>query len=178
MLYKFTIYQKSIIESRRYYQSKVSRCRPAAISPQVQEMKNLKSLQNQKKNYGNIFLLILRQDHFSNSRFHNSKTVIFSLKFSKNDPIRHLWWLVSETRMYRLPENKFILSLRQDRFSNLTRKVLEPTPSFFYFKNSNIFTQIQQKRPCQTLVVARFRDTHAPTSRKYVSTEPKTRLLQ
>ena len=46
------------------------------------------------------------------------------------------------------------------------------------FKNSNIFTQIQQKRPYQTPVVASFRDTYAPTSRKYLSTEPKTKSFQ
>ena len=56
---------------------------------------------------------MLRQDYFSNFLFWISKTVIFSLKFSKNNPIRP--------------------------------------------------------------VVAGFRDTYAPTSRKYVSTEPKAR---
>ena len=61
---------------------------------------------------------MLRQDYFSNFLFWISKTVIFSLKFSKNDPIRHLWWLVSETPMHRLPENMFLLSLRQDHFSS------------------------------------------------------------
>ena len=49
---------------------------------------------------------------------------------------------------------------------------------FLDFKNSDIFTLIQQKRPSQTPAVARFRDMYSPTSRKYVSTEPKTRLFQ
>ena len=71
-----------------------------------------------KKNYENIFLLILRQDHFSNSRFSISKPVIFSLKLRKNNPIRHLWWLVLETQKHRLSENMFLLSLREDHFSN------------------------------------------------------------
>ena len=34
------------------------------------------------------------------------------------------------------------------------------------------------KRLSQAPAVARFRDTYASTSRKYVSTEPKTRLFQ
>ena len=59
--------------------------------------------------------------------------------------------------------------LRQDHFSN---------SRFYIFKNTDIFTQIQQKRPYQTPVMARFRDTYAPTSRKYVSTEAKIRLFQ
>ena len=115
----------------------------------MQEMKILKSLQNYKKDYENMFLLILRQYHFSNSHFYLSKTVIFSLKFSKNNPIRHLWWLASETHMHRLPENMFLLSPRQDHFSSSTKKFLGPFPPFLVFKNSDIFTQIQQERPCQ-----------------------------
>ena len=59
--------------------------------------------------------------------------------------------------------------LRQDHFSNAR---------FYIFKNSDIFTQIQQKRPYQKPVMARFRDAHAPTSRKHVSTEPKTKPFQ
>ena len=61
---------------------------------------------------------MLRQRHFSDSLFWISKTVIFSLKLSNTDPIRHLWWLVSETRMHRLPENMLPLSLRQNQFSS------------------------------------------------------------
>ena len=75
----------------------------------------------------NIFPLSLMQDHFSNKtikflgptpHFYISKTVIFSLKFSKNDRIRHIWWLVSKTRMHQLPENMFLLRLRRNHFSN------------------------------------------------------------
>ena len=43
---------------------------------------------------------------------------MFLLKFRKNDPIRHLWWLVSETRMDRIPGKMFVFSLKQDFFSN------------------------------------------------------------
>ena len=61
---------------------------------------------------------MLRQHHFSGTLFWISKKAIFSLKFSKNDPIRQLWWLLSETRMHRLPENMLLLTLRQDHFSS------------------------------------------------------------
>ena len=103
---------------------------------------------------------------------------MFSLKYSKNDPIKHLWWLVSKTPMDQTSENIFLLSLRQDHFSNLSRKLLGSTLLFFYLKNSDIFTHIEQKGPCQTPVMAGFRHTHAPTSRKYLSTELKTRWFQ
>ena len=53
--------------------------------------------------------------------------------------------------MHRLPENMFLLSLRQNHCSNSRRKVLRPTPSFLYFENSDIFNQIQKKRPYQHL---------------------------
>ena len=74
--------------------------------------------------------------------------------------------------MHRFPENVFLLSLRQDHFTNSARTFLGPTAPFLYFKNSDIFTQIQQKPSYQTPAVARFRNTYAATSRKYVSTEP------
>ena len=32
-----------------------------------------------------------------------------------------------------------------------------------------------QKQPSERTLVARFRDTYAPTSRKYISNEPQTR---
>ena len=53
-----------------------------------------------------------------------------------------------------------------------------PHPVFKLVKNSDIFTQIREKQPSPTPVVARFRDTYAPTSKKYVSTDPRTRLFQ
>ena len=46
------------------------------------------------------------------------------------------------------------------------------------FSNTRIFTQFQQKQHSQTPTVAPFRDAYAPTSRKYVPTEPKARSLQ
>ena len=96
----------------------------------------------------NMFLLSLRQDHFSNktikfvgptSAFLYLKKYIFSVKFSKNNPLRDLWRLVSETRMHWLPENMFVLSLKQNHFSNGTIKILGPTPQFFYL-NKVIFS--------------------------------------
>ena len=104
--------------------------------------------------------------------------MVFSLKFSKNDTLRNLRWLVPEARMHRLLENMFLLSLRQYPFSNLTVKFLRLTPPFLNLKKWEIFTQIQQKQPSQRPVVARVRDTYAPTSRKYVSTESNTRSFQ
>ena len=69
----------------------------------------------------------------------------------------------------------FLLSLRQDHFSNSTKKFLGPTPPSLYFTKSDIFSQIQQKPPSHTPAVALFRDTYALTSGKYVSTGPKRR---
>ena len=70
-----------------------------------------------------------------------------------------------------------LLSLRQDHFSNQI-KVLGNNFLFLYLKSCGIFTQIQQKAPSQTSAVARFRDTYAPTSRKYASNKPQTRSFQ
>ena len=104
--------------------------------------------------------------------------MIFSVKVSKNDPLRDLRLIVSGTRMHRLLEKMFLLVLRLDHFSNETIKFAGPTPPFFCFKKSDIFSQIQQKRPSKRPEVARFRDMYAPTSRKHVCTEPKTRPFQ
>ena len=76
--------------------------------------------------------------------------------------------------MDRLPENMFLLTLKQDHLSTEIKKVSGPTLPSLSFKNSNKFTPSQQKRPSHTTVVPGFRDTCAPTSRKYVSTERKT----
>ena len=75
--------------------------------------------------------------------------------------------------MHRLSENMFLLSLRKDHINNLTKKNIGPIPPVLDFKNNNISTQILQKQPYQTPMVARLRDMYAPTSRKYNSTEPK-----
>ena len=77
-----------------------------------------------------------------------------------------------------LQKNIFLLSVIQDRFSNETIKFLGPTPPFLYFKNYDISSQIQQKRTSQTPWVVLFRDTDAPTSKKYVSTESKISSFQ
>ena len=49
---------------------------------------------------------------------------------------------------------------------------------FLDFKNSDIFTQIQQKRPYPTPGMGRLTERYALISRKYASTEPKTRSFQ
>ena len=101
--------------------------------------------------------------------------MVFSHKFNKSDHLRDLWCLVSETCMHQIPQNLFLLSLKQDNFSNSTIIVLGPSPPFIYLKKCDIFSQIQQKWHSQRPVVAPFRDTRAPTSRKYISTELKKR---
>ena len=70
------------------------------------------------------------------------------------------------------------LSLRQDHFSSEIETFLGPTLPFLNFKNSDTFTQIQEKRPYQTRVSARFRDTYAPISRKDVPPKSKARSFQ
>ena len=52
-----------------------------------------------------------------------------------------------------------LLSLRQDDFSYSTRIVLGLTLRFLYLKDSDFFTQIQQKQARQTPVMAGFRHT-------------------
>ena len=73
----------------------------------------------------NMFLLILRQDHISNKKFFVATFPFIDFKnsdiftqFNKNYRRRDLQLLVSETCMHRFPENMFLLTLRQDHFSN------------------------------------------------------------
>ena len=106
------------------------------------------------------------------------KNVIFPVKSSKVDPLTNLQWLLSEICMHRLLRNKFLLSLRQNRFSIETIKSLGTTPPFLYLKRRDISSQVQQKRPSQTPAVAPFRHTYKLVSKKYVCTEPKTRSVQ
>ena len=106
------------------------------------------------------------------------KAVVFSLEFTKNEPLRHLRWLVSETSMHQLPETMFLISFRQDHFSNHKIRYLGSTLPFLYLKNCSIFTQTQQKWHYQTSAVARFRGTYVPTSTKHASAKPKTRSFQ
>ena len=84
----------------------------------------------------------------------------------------------SSVFIFALTSRKHV-STEQDDFSNQTVKSLGPTPPFLFSKICGIyhtyFTHIQQKRHSQTPAVALFRNTYAPTSRKYVCTEPKTR---
>ena len=77
--------------------------------------------------------------------------MIFSLEFSKNDLIKHLWWLVSKTRMLWLIGHILLLNLRLNHFNSSTKKFLDPTPPFLDLKNSDVFTQIQQNDPIRHL---------------------------
>ena len=80
--------------------------------------------------------------------------------------------------MHRLLEYMFLPNQRQDPFSISARKYLGPTHPFLCFKNNDIFTRIQQKRPSQTPVVARFRDTYEPNARKFSFSESRERPFQ
>ena len=109
--------------------------------------------------------------------------MIFSLKLCQNDLIKRLRWFVSEKCMHQLPENMFLprhFRSFQNKIISVVKekKILGPTTTFLDFKNSDIFIQILPKRPYQMPVVARFRDTYARTSWKYVSTESKIRSSQ
>ena len=61
---------------------------------------------------------------------------------------------------------------------SVKKKLLDPTPSLIDFKNSDILTQFNKKRPYQTTVVDLIRDPSAPTPRKYFSIDPKKRPFQ
>ena len=80
--------------------------------------------------------------------------------------------------MHQLPENMFVLSLRQDHFINQTIKFVGPTPPFIYLKKVIFSVKFKKKRPSQTPLLAPFRDTYVPTSKKYVCTKAKARPFQ
>ena len=52
--------------------------------------------------------------------------------------------------MHRLPENLFVLSLRQDHFSKSTIKLLGRTPPFLYLKKGMVSVKFNQKDPLET----------------------------
>ena len=100
----------------------------------------------------NMALLTLRQGHLRNKKilvlttpFADYKSSDIFSQFNKNDPLSNLWLLFSEARMNRIPENMFLLTLRQDHFS--IKKFLLPTPPLIDFKKSNIFTQFNKNDP-------------------------------
>ena len=75
----------------------------------------------------NMFLLSLRQDHVSNQTvksldptplFSFSKNCGIFTQIQQNNPLKQPRWLVSDTCMHGLPENIFVLSLRQGHLSN------------------------------------------------------------
>ena len=63
-------------------------------------------------------------------------------QFNKNDLMKLLWCLFSETRMHRHPENMFLLALRQDHFVKIF--FLISTCPFMDLKTSDIFTQFNK----------------------------------
>ena len=129
-------------------------------------------------------LLTLRQDHFRNKKnffvpsplFIDFKNSNIFTQFKKNYPIRNLWWLFPERLMHQLQENMFLLTLRQDHFCN--KKILSVFSPIYRVQKRWYFHSIQEKRHYQTHVEVLFRDTCAPTSRKYVPTDPETRSFQ
>ena len=105
----------------------------------------------------NIFILSLRQDHFSSfpKRFFG-RTLSF-LIFKKSDSsaeIEQKWPYqtplvarfrdkhATTHRMQRHSEKMFMLNLRKDHFCNWTIKYLVLNPPFLVFKSSDIITQI------------------------------------
>ena len=106
------------------------------------------------------------------------KIVVFLVKFCKKEPLTHLRWLFLETCTHSRPENMFLLSASEDFFSNSTVKLLGSTPRFLIFKTNGTFARILQKRLSRITVVARFRDTSAPASKKTVSTDSKAKSFQ
>ena len=77
--------------------------------------------------------------------------------------------------MHLLPKYMFLLSLKQDHFSNYTMIYLGSTPPFLYLYKCDISSQIQEKRSSHTPAVAPFKSRYALTSTKHVCTEPKAR---
>ena len=72
----------------------------------------------------------------------------------------------------------FLLTLRKNHFSNSIIKFLDPTPPFLYLNKCDISIQVQHKQQSETPEVALVTDTYAPTSKKYVPTEPKQNSFQ
>ena len=168
-----------------HHQSKVSHLRPAVNSIPVQEMKNLKYLQNQKKSYDNIFLLILRQHHFINQTIkslgptppflHLKNRCIFTPSQQIRSSQRPV--VACYRDAYTPTSRKYVSNEPQTRsFQKLNNKV--SASPLLCLKTCGVFTQILQKRTSQTPVAACFRDTYAPTSRKDNSSDPKTRSFQ
>ena len=132
-----------------------------------------------------LFVLSLRQDHFSKSTikllgrtppFLYLKKGCFqsnSTKTTLQKPVR-----ARLRERYAPNSRKNVCSEpKASPFQRLNNKFVR-SHSVFIFKTNNIFSQIQPKRPSQRPVAAHFRDTYAPTCRKYVCTNPKRRLFQ
>ena len=101
-----------------------------------------------------------------------------SKKYVSTEPKRRsLTRLLSDKRMHRLSINMFQLSLGEDHFFNETIIFLGSTNPFLYFTKCDISSRVQQKRSSQRPLLVPFRDKYAPTSKKYVSTEPKRKSL-
>ena len=103
----------------------------------------------------NMFLLNSKQDHFSNKKLLVSTPQFIEFtncdiftQINKGNPIRHLWWLFSETRMHCLPENIFLLTLRQDHFSK--KNFFSCYSPIYRLRKQQYFHLIQQKRPYET----------------------------
>ena len=116
-----------------HHQSKVSRLRPAVNSSPVQEMKNLKYLQNQKKNYENIFLLSLRKHHFINQTMKS---------LGPTPPFLHLKNCCIFTSIQQIPPSQRpVVACYRDAYTPTSRKYVsnEPQTRSFQYLNSKIF---------------------------------------
>ena len=101
----------------------------------------------------------------------------FPVKFSKNDPLTHLRWLLSHTCIHRVPKIVFTEPMKKS-FEKLNNKTFRSHSSVFIFKKCDISSQTHQKQPSQTPAMVIFRGTYALTSKRSTSTEPKTRPFQ
>ena len=116
-----------------HHQSKVSRLRPAVNSSLVQEMKNLKYLQNQKKNYENIFLLSLRKHHFINQTMKS---------LGPTPPFLHLKNCCIFTSIQQIPPSQRpVVACYRDAYTPTSRKYVsnEPQTRSFQKLNNKIF---------------------------------------
>ena len=82
--------------------------------------------------------------------------------------------------VYAPTSRKYVSNEPQTRsFQKLNNKIfMSHIPAFIFKKLWCFHSNSAKANLSDTCVAACFRDTYAPTSRKYVSTEPKTRSFQ
>ena len=170
-----------------HHQSKVSRLRPAVNSSPVQEMKNLKYLQNQKKNYENIFLLSLRKHHFINQTMKS---------LGPTPPFLHLKNCCIFTPVQQIrPSQRPVVACYRDAYAPTSRKYVSNEPLTRSFQQLNnkilrahspafIFTKLwcfdsnSAKANLSDTCGGSFQRHVCTNVQKYASTEPQRRSFQ